>query len=36
MIVIRLLTVSVFSKLEEGELGITGDKNGFGGIYTCV
>lgn len=34
--VIRLFSVSAFSKQEEGELGITGDKKGFDGICTCV
>lgn len=34
--VIRLFAVSAFSKQEEGELGITRDKMGLDGIYTCV
>jgi len=34
--VITLFSVSAFSKREESELEITGDKKGFDGIYTCV
>lgn len=34
--VTRPFSVSAFSKQEEGELGITGDKKGLDGTYTCV